>query len=101
MQSTTYIDVDTQALEICCPTHGHLVSLQWLADRVEIVNGSKYLIGSDYLRISGGFEDGCVTYTCKASFLASGTVSQETEVCAGSKLISLIAEIRFSRGQSS
>ena len=85
VQPTTYIDVDTTAIEICCPTQGHVASLHWLADGVRIFNSSKYLIGSDYLRISGGFEDGCVTYTCSVSFLASGTVHQDTEVCAGSK----------------
>lgn len=58
----------------------------WLADNVKISNDSNYVIGSNFLRILGGFEEGCVVYTCRAKF-TSRTVSLSTEICAGSKLI--------------
>ena len=83
---TEYIDLDTSAIEICCPTEGVVESIEWFADNTRVTTSSKFTIGSNYLRVSGGFVDGCVTYTCRASF-SSRIVSQSTEVCAGSESI--------------
>ena len=81
---TEYIDLDTSAIEICCPTEGVVESVEWFADNTRVTTSSKFTIGSNYLHVSGGFVDGCVTYTCRASF-TSRVVSQSTEVCAGSE----------------
>ncbi len=86
---TEYINLDTSAIEICCPTQGEEENMQWYADNIEVSNSTKYVIGSNFLRVSGEFVDGCVTYTCRAEF-SSKNVRQSTEVCAGSKLYTIV-----------
>lgn len=85
LQPTSYIDVGTGAIEICCPTFGYLYSLHWLADGTRLGNSSRHIVTSNFLKISGDFEEECVTYTCEAAFVNSSTVSQQTEVCTGSE----------------
>ncbi len=82
VSKTEYIDLDTSSVEICCPIQGDVLTVRWYADNTEVLNSTKYVIGSNFLRVSGEFISGCIQYTCVAEFLLR-TVRQSTELCAG------------------
>ncbi len=84
VSKTEYIDLETSLVEICCPIQGDVQTVRWYADSTEVLNSTKYVIGTNFLRISGEFVSECVMYTCRAEFL-SRTVRQSTELCAGSE----------------
>ena len=84
---TKYVDSSTTALQICCNVEGpaNSTTITWLQGNNTIKSGRKYEIGDGYMRHTGPFRDGCITYTCRASF-ESHTIQESSEVCIGSKL---------------
>lgn len=85
---SSYVDNSTVALQICCNVEGppDSTTVTWLQDGTLIQNGTRnYEFGEGYMRYTGAFTPGCITFTCKATF-ASHIVTESSEVCIGSEL---------------
>lgn len=85
----SYVDSSTAALQICCNAEGppDSTTVTWLQDGTIIENGTRrYEFGEGYMRYTGPFAHGCITFTCKATF-ASHVVTESSEVCTGSELL--------------
>lgn len=82
--SAVNMDLRASELEICCQTTLTADRVTWLANGEEILpRAAGYRIESDYLQIQGPFTDGCVVYTCQATF-GTDVFEESSEVCYGS-----------------